>query len=225
MKKTSSISSILFLFTFLLFSCASMNKSQKGAVIGTAGGAAVGGAIGSMSGNVVWGSIIGAAVGGAGGAIIGHKMDKQAADIQKDLPNAKVERIGEGIVVEFSDKILFGINRSDLSNESKVNLNKLNSVLLKYPDTNIEIQGHTDNTGSDSYNLSLSERRAASVDSYLVSSGISSSRLTRKGYGEESPKYSNETEEGRIQNRNVQFLISANEKMKEAARKEAGTGN
>lgn len=223
MKKMTSI--LVALFTFLLLSCSTMNKSQKGAVIGTAGGAAVGGAIGSISGHVGLGAILGAAIGGVGGAIIGNKMDKQAAEIQKDLPNAKVERVGEGIVVEFSDKILFGINRSDLSGDSKRNLDKLNTILVKYPDTNIEIQGHTDNTGSSSYNQSLSERRSASVNSYLVNTGIGSSRLSMRGYGEESPKYNNDTEEGRMQNRNVQFLISANEKMKDAARKEAGTVN
>ena len=209
----------------LIAGCSSLNKSQKGAVIGTAGGAAVGGAIGSMSGHVGLGAIIGAAVGGVGGAIIGHNMDKQAADIQKDLPNAKVERVGEGIVVEFSDKVLFAVNSSDLSTQSKNSLAKLNTILVKYPDTNIEIQGHTDNTGTPAYNQSLSERRSAAVSAYLASSGISSSRLSTKGYGEESPKYSNDSEDGRMQNRNVQFLISANEKMKEAARKEAGTGN
>lgn len=225
MKKISSISVGLFLAAFLFFSCSTMNKSQKGAVIGTAGGAAVGGAIGSISGHVGLGAIIGAAVGGVGGAIIGRKMDKQAAEIQQDLPNAKVERVGEGIVVEFSDKILFGVNRSDLSSDSKINLDKLHVILVKYRDTNIETQGHTDNTGSTSYNQSLSERRAVSVNNYLISRGISSSRLSMKGYGEESPKYTNESEDGRMQNRNVQFLISANEKMKEAARKEAGTSN
>ncbi len=225
MKKITSITFSFFFLSFLLFSCSSLNKSQKGAVIGTAGGAAVGGAIGSLSGHVGLGAIIGATVGGVGGAIIGHKMDKQAADIQKDLPNAKVERVGEGIVVEFSDKILFSVNSSALSAESKSNLNKLNAILVKYPDTNIEIQGHTDNTGSTGYNQSLSERRAAAVSAYLSSNGTSSSRLSKKGYGEEAPKYSNDTEDGRMQNRNVQFLISANEKMKEAARKEAGTGN
>ena len=209
----------------LIAGCSSLNKSQKGAVIGTAGGAAVGGAIGSMSGHVGLGAIIGAAVGGVGGAIIGHNMDKQAADIQKDLPNAKVERVGEGIVVEFSDKVLFAVNSSDLSTQSKNSLAKLNTILVKYPDTNIEIQGHTDNTGTPAYNQSLSERRSVAVSSYLVNSGISSSRLSTRGYGEESPKYSNDSEDGRMQNRNVQFLISANEKMKEAARKEAGTGN
>lgn len=215
----------ILVITVIISGCASMNKSQKGAVIGTTGGAAVGGAIGSMSGHVGIGALIGAAVGGVGGAIIGHKMDKQAADIQKDLPNAKVERVGEGIIVEFSDKILFSVNSADLSYDSKLNLNKLNNILIKYPDTDIEIQGHTDNTGSSAYNQTLSEKRASSVSAYLTSNGISSSRLTTKGYGEEAPKYSNETVDGRLQNRNVQFLISANSVMKEAAKKETGTGN
>ena len=208
-----------------MVSCSSLNKSQKGAAIGAAGGAIVGGAIGSISGKVGLGAIIGATVGGVGGAIIGRKMDKQAADIQKDLPNAKVERVGEGIVVEFSDKILFAVNSASLSGESKVNLDKLNVILVKYPDTNIEIQGHTDNTGTSSLNQSLSERRGSAVNNYLVGNGINSSRLSVRGYGEEAPKYSNDTEAGRMQNRNVQFLISANEKMKEAAKKEAGTTN
>lgn len=221
MKKIIRLAASMLMLS-LVISCSSLNKSQKGAVIGTAGGAAVGGAIGSMSGHVGLGAIIGAAVGGVGGAIIGHNMDKQAADIQKDLPDAKVERVGEGIVVEFSDKILFGINRSDLSSESKVSLDKLNAILTKYPDTNIETQGHTDNTGSVEYNQSLSVRRCSSVNNYLISTGISSSRLSLRGYGEESPKYSNDTEEGRNQNRNVQFLISANAQMKADAQKQAG---
>ena len=224
MKNLTKIALPLFLLIAMV-SCSSLNKSQKGAAIGAAGGAIVGGAIGSISGKVGLGAIIGATVGGVGGAIIGRNMDKQAADIQKDLPNAKVERVGEGIVVEFSDKILFAVNSANLSSESKINLNKLNTILVKYPDTNIEIQGHTDNTGTSSLNQSLSERRGSAVNSYLVSNGISSSRLSVRGYGEESPKYSNDTEDGRMQNRNVQFLISANEKMKEAAKKEAGTTN
>lgn len=221
MKRVTSISVHLLLMTCLFLSCATANKSQKGAAIGTAGGAVVGGAIGSLSGHVGLGAIIGAAVGGVGGAIIGHKMDKQAADIQKDLPNAKVERVGEGIVVEFSDKILFSVNSSSLSYDSKTNLDKLNAILAKYPDTNIEIQGHTDNTGTNSHNQNLSEQRASVVRGYLVNNGIVSSRLSIKGYGEEMPKYSNDTEDGRMQNRNVQFLISANDAMKAAAKAEA----
>jgi outer membrane protein OmpA-like peptidoglycan-associated protein len=222
MKKLTSIVLPLFILIAMI-GCSGMNKTQKGVIIGTAGGAAVGGAIGSIGGKAGLGAIIGAAVGGVTGGIIGNKMDKQAADIQQDIPNAKVERVGEGIVVEFSDKILFAINRSDLSNESKINLDKLTAILVKYPDTNIEIQGHTDNTGTSTLNQTLSEKRGMAVNNYLTSTGIMYTRLTVKGYGEELPKYSNDTEAGRMQNRNVQFLISANEKMKEAARKEAAT--
>ena len=220
MKKITSVLMGLILSVVLL-SCAGANKSQKGAVIGTAGGAVIGGAIGSMTGKVGLGAIIGAAVGGVTGAVIGHKMDKQAADIQKDLPDAKVVRVGEGIVVEFSDKVLFSIGDYNLNDNSKTSLDKLNNVITKYPDTNIEIQGHTDNTGSSSSNQKLSERRANAVKNYLTYSGIVASRLTTKGFGEEAPKYDNSTEDGRMQNRNVQFLISANEAMKAAAKKEA----
>ena len=207
----------------LLFGCATPNKSQKGAVIGASSGAVLGGAIGSISGHVGMGAIIGAAVGGVTGAIIGRGMDKQAEEMKKDLPDAKVERVGEGIVIEFSDKVLFAIDRSNLSGDSKISLDKLNKILVKYPDTNIEIQGHTDNTGSSSHNQNLSEKRALAVSNYLVSNGISASRLTTVGFGESSPQYANDTEEGRMKNRNVQFLISANAKMKAAAKKEAGT--
>ena len=222
MKKITTISMGL-IFSIILLGCASANKSQRGAVIGTAGGAVVGGAIGSMSGHVGLGAIIGAAVGGVTGAVIGHSMDKQAEEIKNSLPDAKVIRVGEGIVVEFSDKVLFTIGDYNLSNNSKTSLDKLNNVITKYPDTNIEIQGHTDNTGSKSSNQTLSEQRSSSVKNYLIYSGIVSSRLTTKGFGEAEPKYDNSTAEGRMLNRNVQFLITANETMKAAAKKEAGS--
>src|SRR6185503_12991420 len=136
--------------------CKNMNKTQKGAAIGAGGGAVIGGVIGKATGNTALGAIIGATVGGVTGAVIGHKMDKQAEEIKNTVPGVTVERVGEGIIVEFSDKILFGFDKSDLSESSKVNLDKLVVVLGKYPDTNIEIQGHTDNTGSDKYNMDLS---------------------------------------------------------------------
>lgn len=201
--------------------CKSMNKTQKGAVIGTAGGAAAGAVIGKAAGNTALGAIIGATVGGVTGAVIGRKMDKQAEEIKKSNPDVKVERVGEGIVVEFTDKILFGFDESYLSKEAMTNLNKVVDVLKKYPDTNIEVQGHTDNKGTDSYNQKLSERRATAVVNYLSQQSVASSRLTIKGFGEDAPKYSNETDEGRAQNRRVEFLITANEKMKAEAREEA----
>ena len=107
MKLMKQLTVLLVMCSFALYSCSSANKTQKGSALGAGAGAVLGGIIGSLSGHVGVGAIIGAAVGGGAGAIIGHKMDKQAADIQKDIPSAKVERVGEGIVVEFSDKVLF----------------------------------------------------------------------------------------------------------------------
>ena len=206
----------------LLFSCKSMTKTQKGAVIGTAGGAAVGAVIGKAAGNTAMGAIVGAAVGGVTGTIIGKKMDKQAEEMKKQVHGAKVERVGEGIEIEFNDKVLFGFDRSDLTSASTRSLNELINILKKYPDTDIEVQGHTDNKGTESYNQGLSEKRAATVAGYLKANGIAQLRLTTKGFGLSSPKYTNDTEEGRSQNRRVEFLITANEKMKADAKKEAG---
>jgi len=182
----------------------------------------MGAVIGKATGNPALGAIIGATVGGATGAIIGREMDKQAAEIEQTVPDAKVERVGEGIVVEFSSAVLFGFDQSDLSAEAKANLDKLVKVLNTYPDTNIEVQGHTDSKGSETYNQNLSVKRATSVSDYLAANQITSSRITTKGFGETLPEYDNETEEGRAQNRRVEFLITANEKMVAKAAAEAG---
>ena len=219
--KSIRIPVLALIAAVILSGCASMNKTQKGAVIGTAAGAGVGTVIGKASGNTALGAIIGAAVGGTTGAVIGRKMDKQAEEIKKTVPDATVERVGEGIVVEFSSNVLFGLNKSDLSNDAKINLDKLVTVLNTYPDTNIEIQGHTDNSGSEKYNQTLSEKRAGTVSKYLISKSILSQRVTTKGFGEAVPDYDNSTDEGRTQNRRVEFLISANDKMKAAAASEA----
>lgn len=221
MKKLRMSLVMILSAVLILSGCASWNKTQKGAVIGTAAGGGMGAVIGKAAGNTAMGAIIGAAVGGATGAIIGHKMDKQAEEIKKTVPDAKVERVGEGIVVEFNSNILFGFDKSALSADAKTNLNKLVTVLNGYPDTDIELQGHTDSKGSLAYNQSLSEDRAGSVSGYLSGAGITSNRVTIKGFGETAPKYDNATESGRSQNRRVEFLITANEKMKADAEKVA----
>jgi outer membrane protein OmpA-like peptidoglycan-associated protein len=223
--KTSSIRLIIGVLIILsgiifLASCKSMNKTQKGAVVGTVAGGGMGAVIGRASGNTALGAIIGAAVGGATGAVIGHKMDKQAKEIENTVPGAKVERVGEGITVEFSSKILFDFDKALLSEEAKSNLSKLVIILKDYPDTDIEIQGHTDNTGSDSYNQKLSGKRATAVAQDLGRKGISTQRVTIKGFGEGAPKYENESEGGRANNRRVEFMITANEKMKADAKTE-----
>jgi len=210
---------MIFGAALILSGCASWNKTQKGAVIGTAAGGGMGAVIGKVAGNTALGAIIGAAVGGATGAVIGRKMDKQAEEIKNTVPDAKVERVGEGIVVEFSSNVLFAYDKSGLSGEAKNNLDKLVKVLNGYPDTDIEVQGHTDSKGSEAYNQTLSEKRAIAVSGYLADNGITNSRLTIKGFGESIPKYNNETVDSRAQNRRVEFLISANEKMKSEAEK------
>jgi len=222
MKTVRNLSLVLVVFAMLSSGCETMNRSQKGAVIGAAGGGVIGGVIGRSLGNTAMGAIVGAAVGGATGAIIGKKMDKQAEEMKKVLGDAEVKRVGEGIVIEFKDKVLFGFDRSDLSAQAQTNLDKLTNVLQKYPDTNIEIIGHTDDKGSDDYNQGLSQRRATSVASYIKGKGINSGRVTTKGMGESDPKVSNDSESGQAENRRVEFVITANQKMVDDAKAEAG---
>jgi outer membrane protein OmpA-like peptidoglycan-associated protein len=222
MKKLGKGFIPIFLSVILIFAgCASLNKTQKGAAVGTATGAAMGAVIGKTAGNTALGAIIGAAVGGTAGALIGRQMDKQAEEIKKTVPDAEVIRVGEGIVVEFSSAVLFAFDKSNLSNDAKANLDKLVIVLNNYPDTDIEVQGHTDSKGSEAYNQNLSVQRATSVSSYLIDKGIPRNRLTIKGFGELLPKYVNDTVEGRDKNRRVEFLITANEQMKTEAEKQA----
>ena len=221
MKKVKFGIILVLVGSLLLAGCASMNKTTKGAAVGTAAGGAMGAVIGKAAGNTALGAIIGATVGGATGAVIGREMDKQAAEIEQTVPDAKVERVGEGIVVEFSSAVLFGFDQADLSADAKANLDKLVKVLNTYPDTNIEVQGHTDSKGSETYNQNLSEKRAGSVSTYLAANQIVAERITVKGFGETLPEYDNETEEGRAQNRRVEFLITANEKMVAEAAAEA----
>lgn len=224
MRKSTKIVYYLLTVTIALAACKGMTKTQKGAIIGTSGGAAIGAVIGRASGNTALGTIIGAAVGGTAGVLIGKKMDKQAEEIKKQVPNAKVERVGEGIEIEFESKVLFDYDQAGLKPAAKTSLNEFVAILKKFPDTNIEIQGHTDSKGSDAYNDALSQRRANSVMVYLIDRGIPNSRMNPKAMGERYPKYSNETAEGQSQNRRVEFLITANEKMVSDAEKEAKGG-
>lgn len=194
-----------------------MNKTTKGGLIGAGGGALLGGVIGAISGNTAAGALIGAAVGGTTGAIIGRRMDKQAAELQRDMQNAKVERVGEGIKITFSSGILFNTNSADLRPQSRDDISALAATLKKYGDTNVIVEGHTDNTGSDAINQPLSVRRADAVANYAKSLGVESSRFTTQGWGSSKPVADNSTEAGRQANRRVEIAILANEKLKKAA--------
>jgi outer membrane protein OmpA-like peptidoglycan-associated protein len=165
----------------------------------------------------VAGVLIGAAVGGAAGALIGNYMDKQAAEIERDIEGAKVERVGEGIKITFSSGILFDVDKAELKDYSRAELAKLATILNKYDDTNILLAGHTDSTGSDEYNLKLSRRRAKSVSDYLSVQNVNAERFTIYGYGKTDPIASNDSSDGRAQNRRVEVAIWANEKLKKVA--------
>lgn len=207
--------------TLLFQSCATATKTQKGAVIGAGTGGIIGAIIGKKAGNTAVGAIIGGAVGGTAGAYIGRRMDRQAAEIKQTVPNAEVIREGEGIIVKFDSGILFDIDQSTLKTAARSNIENLSTSLKNNPETTILIVGHTDATGTDAYNYRLSERRAASVKSYAVAQGISSSRLTTEGRGETEPIANNTTDSGKSQNRRVEIVIVANEAMKADARTNA----
>ncbi len=198
-----------------------LSKTVQGTAIGAAAGGVVGGIIGKQTGNTAAGAIIGAAVGGAAGAYIGNYMDKQAEEMQRDLEGATIERVGEGIMITFDSGILFDVDKAALKVDAQANLDKLAVILNKYSDTNIMVDGHTDATGSEEYNLKLSQSRSQSVANYLAGLQVIPTRMTIMGYGESRPVAPNETEEGRTLNRRVEVGIMANDKLKEAAEKSA----
>jgi outer membrane protein OmpA-like peptidoglycan-associated protein len=209
---------ILFLViavSMLAASCATMNKQQKGTAAGAAGGALIGAAV---SGGSVWGILIGAAVGGTAGNLIGKKMDKQAKELKQAIPTAEVERVGEGINVTFSSGLMFKINSAEISESYKDDLAAAAGVFKNNPETNILVEGHTDDTGSDEVNMNLSQKRAEAVSAFLQSNGVDASRLQTKWYGESQPKYANDGDENRQKNRRVELAVYANEEMKTKAK-------
>ncbi|NNT72106.1 OmpA family protein [Flavobacterium sp. IMCC34852] len=219
----------LMMVSMVFTSCEAVKNTsnqQRGVAIGAVGGAVIGGILGNnigKGGNGALGAVLGGVIGGVAGGVIGTKMDKQAREIETALPGAQVERVGEGIKLTLGENaVRFDTNKSTLTSTAKANLDKLVPVFNQYPDTNIQIYGYTDSTGTPEYNLTLSDQRAASVKAYLSSKGLSSSRFVTTGLGIADPIATNDTPEGRSQNRRVEFAITANEKMVQDAQKEAG---
>jgi outer membrane protein OmpA-like peptidoglycan-associated protein len=197
------------------YACAT--KAGTGALIGGGSGAVVGAGVGALAGGgkgAVIGGAVGAGVGAGAGALIGHYMDKQEADLKK-VKSANVERQGDKLVVRFNSAILFDTGKSKLKPASEKDLSEFAGVLKQYPETNLVIEGHTDNVGKKAKNKKLSELRADSVIGYLDGQGVVRARMSGVGYADDRPVGDNKTEQGRQQNRRVEIQISANEKLQQ----------
>ena len=234
------MTSLLSKLTFFLFAVAlvatgcNASKTAKGGVIGGAAGGVIGGAIGKNNGSGTKGAVIGSVVGGAVGAVVGDYMDRQAEEIEREIPGATVDKVAtvdsetgetvtESITVTFDSGVLFEFGSYNLTTASRLELDRMAQIFNRYPDTDINIAGHTDSKGTDSFNQTLSEQRAASVADYLASDGIARSRMRTIGYGESRPVASNDTEEGRAANRRVEVSIEGTDRLRQKA--ENGTLN
>jgi len=206
--------------SLVLGGCASLNNQEKGGIIGATGGAIAGGAIGKANGSTAKGAILGAVVGGAAGMIIGHQMDKQAAELKQNIPGAIVERVGEGIQVTFASGLLFDFDSDVVRSDARTNLRNLAASLDKYPGSELLIVGHTDSVGTDAYNLALSERRAEAAAVYLAAQGVARARLSSRGLGESEPVAPNDSDAGRSRNRRVEVAIYAGEAQRAAAKRQ-----
>ncbi len=229
--KRTLLIALAITFTINLSSCEATknaNNKQKGAVIGAAGGAILGAIIGNnvgKGGNGELGAVIGGVVGGGAGILIGNKMDKQAQQIEEEIPGATVERIDDGIIITFDENsgVFFETNKYNINTASQESLNKLAGILVEYPDTIILVIGHTDSVGAEDYNMTLSKNRANSVTNYFINNkGLKSNRFTTNWFGEQKPLHDNNTANGRAKNRRVNIVLLPNDKMKEDAKREAG---
>ena len=216
MKKVNLFASFLLCIAIILSGCGASNTA-KGTAVGAGGGAAVGAGIGALINGgkgAAWGAGIGAIVGGAAGALIGNKMDKQKKELEM-IKEAQVESVndGEAIKVTFDSGILFAVNSSALNQASKTALTQFSNTLRDYPDTEVQIFGHTDSSGNDEINIPLSRDRANSVKTFLMLQGISNSRMTSEGLGSSQPVADNSTSVGKALNRRVEIVIFPNAKM------------
>lgn len=184
-------------------------NTRAGAIVGGIVGAVAGIAMGDNEEERRRGAVIGAAVGAGTGGLIGRQLDQQAADLRRDIGNGDVQIVNTGseLIVTMPQDILFATDSAVVRSDLRRDIQALAGNLQAYPNTNVTIIGHTDNTGDASYNQQLSQRRADAVQSILLDSGISSSRVLAVGRGENDPIATNLTAEGRSQNRRVEIVI------------------
>ena len=210
MFRKSSVLLLAALFAFA--SCATSDddpnkKAKTGAAIGAAAGAIAGAIIGNQTGSNRTGAVIGAAVGAAIGGSVGHNMDQQQKELQQ-IPGVEVTRPSESqIDVRLTSDVLFDYNSAELRPESRSTLSDLAGNFRRYTNELIDVEGHTDATGTPDYNQSLSERRADSVKGFLIDQGVLANHIDAVGYGATRPRAENDSPEGRQMNRRVEIHI------------------
>jgi len=219
MKKMKLFVALAVSAGIVLSGCGASN-TVKGTAIGAGAGAVAGAAIGALAGQgkgAAIGAAVGAVVGAGTGAIIGHKMDKQKAELEK-INGAQVETVTDvnglqAIKVTFDSGILFASGKSDLNASSKMSLNNFAHSLVANPDTDVTIFGHTDSQGGDRVNVPLSQERALSVRSHLVAQGVNPARITSIGKGSSEPVAAEDAKGVQALNRRVEVFITANAHM------------
>ena len=216
--KISMLSKILSIIAVLLiccFSCAPpQTKTGKGAAYGAAGGAVLGAIVGQAAGrdteSTLIGAAIGAAAGGAAGAGVGRMMDKQEQEMREALEASEAaasRREGDLLAISLKGDVTFDYDSAIVRPGLYSEIDRISNVLIKYPQTVIRVEGHTDSTGSETYNMNLSEQRAEAVKNLIVQRGVSSERIETRAYGESTPVADNNTEAGRAMNRRVEIKV------------------
>lgn len=201
------------LTVFALGACVPTTEENRRQQTGMAAGALIGGALGaSASDNKLAKAAVGAVIGGAIGGAIGSALDQQAADLRNSIGNDRVSvtNTGSALIVNLPQDILFATASASLRPDLTQDLAAVARSLMTYPDTTVQVIGHTDNTGAAAYNQDLSQRRAVSVASVLVANGVPNFRVAALGRGEDQPIASNLSEAGRAQNRRVEIIIRPN---------------
>ena len=193
-------------------------------VLGSGAGILLGGVLGDLIGGGT-GRIIGAGIGGVAGGVVGYKMDQQIKELKEATAGSGVDITeaddGQSILVNLPDGVTFDVDSTTLKPQFRTTLSEIANSMQQYPNSLIDVYGHTDSTGSESYNMDLSRRRAQTVANYLISQGVAASRIRSDGFGETLPIASNDTPEGRAANRRVEIkIVPISQEQVEAARQQ-----
>ncbi|MBO9725884.1 MAG: OmpA family protein [Novosphingobium sp.] len=213
MKKSRLMTSALAALSLVAVSaCVTDPNTGERKVSRTAIGGGAGAGLGYLLGSVIGGKtarIVGAGIGGVAGGVVGYQMDKQIKELKEDTAGSGIDvtQEGDGILLNLPD-VTFAVNSTEISPSFQAALDNVAQSMTKYPDSLIDVYGHTDSTGSDAYNLDLSKRRADSVARYLIMRGVSSARIQTQGMGKNYPVADNTTPEGRAKNRRVEIKIT-----------------